>query len=81
MARPVDVSAIQPTDIVRVQQAGRVFHATVRGRGVGAFAIEPHDRTLRTRRAAPGEIIDHWVHASRTQLTAEGQLTIEDLAG
>jgi hypothetical protein len=80
-ARPVDTSAIQPADIVRVQQGGRVFHATVRGRGVGGFAIEPHDRAIRARRAAASEIIDHWMHADRVDIAPDGQLTLEDLAG
>jgi hypothetical protein len=77
--RPVDISAIRPTDIVRVQQSGRVFHATVRGRGVGGFAIEPHDRAVRSRRAAPAEIVDHWIHAGRTQVAPDGQLSLGDL--
>ena len=79
--RPVDTSAIQPTDIVRVQQGGRVFHATVRGRGVGGFAIEPHDRAVRSRRAAPHEIVDHWLHAARLEPAPDAQLSLEDLTG
>ena len=80
-AAQVNTEAIHAGDIVHVAQAGRLFHATVRGRGVGGFVIEPHDRATRARRAAPGEIVGHWVHTSRTQVAPDGQLTLEDLDG
>src|SRR4051812_21829604 len=77
----VDIDTIHPSDVVLVQQGGRVFHATIRGRGVGGFVIEPHDRAVRARRAAASEIIDHWMHADRVDIAPDGQLTLEDLAG
>jgi hypothetical protein len=64
---------------VLVSQRGRTFYATVRGRGVGGLVIEPHDRTVRARRAAPGEVVDHWVHAERAEAGPDGQLALEGL--
>jgi hypothetical protein len=74
----VDIDSIHPSDVVLVQQGGRLFHATIRGRGVGGFVIEPHDRDVRARQARPSEIADHWMHAERAaEAIAEGQLSLE----
>jgi hypothetical protein len=81
MPRPVDLDAIRPQDVVLVSTGGRVFHATVSGRGVGGFSIEPHDRTVRARHARPGELVDHWLHAERAQAIPDGQLSLEELTG
>jgi hypothetical protein len=78
MAVMVDMENIHPNDVVLVRQSGRVFHATVRGRGVGGFVIEPHDRAVRARHARPSEIAEHWMHAERaSEAIAEGQLALE----
>ena len=73
----VDLAAIHPNDVVLVSQRGRAFYATVRGRGVGGLVIEPHDRSVRARRASPAEVVDHWVHAERTETRPDGQLALE----
>jgi hypothetical protein len=77
---PVDIDAIHPRDVVLVSQRGRTFYATVRGRGVGGLVVEPHDRTVRAHRAAPAEVVDHWVHAERAEPALEGQLALEGLS-
>ena len=77
----VDIDTIHPNDVVLVRQGGRVFHATVRGRGVGGFVIEPHDRAVRTRQARASEIAEHWMRADRAaEAIAEGQLSLEVVA-
>ena len=77
---PVDVETVHAGDVVLVSSGGRVFHATVRGRGVGGFAIDPHDRGVRVRRARLEEVVEHWMRAERAQAIADGQLSLEDLA-
>jgi hypothetical protein len=76
---PVDHAAIRPGDVVLVSQRGRTFHATVRGRGVGGLVIEPHDRSVRARRVAPAELVDHWFHAERAEPGLDGQLVLDVL--
>jgi hypothetical protein len=76
---PIDLASIHPNDVVLVSQRGRTFYATVRGRGLGGLVVEPHDRAVRSRRAAPAEVVDHWVHAERAETMLEGQLALEGL--
>ena len=77
LRRAVEHTAIGPSDVVLVTQGGRVFHATVKGSGVGGYTIEPHDRTVRARVARSHEIIDHWLHAERAVAVSDGQLSLE----
>jgi len=77
--RVVDLSQVQPRDVVLVSQRGRVFHATVQGAEVGGLVVAPHDPTVRARSVRPGEIIDHWVHADRAEPMTAAQLAIDGL--
>ena len=57
------VRDIHRGDIVLVSKGGRLFHATVAGRGAaGALAVVPLDRGVRHRVAAAREVVDHWAH-------------------
>jgi hypothetical protein len=74
------VRLINPGDLVLVSRSGRLFHARVRGRDAsGGYAIEPIERGVRNRRAAAGEIVDHWAHTreARPDRPAPGQLALE----
>ena len=75
--RVVDLSQVQPRDVVLVSQRGRVFHATVQGAEVGGLVVAPHDPTVRARSVRPGEIIDHWVHSDRAEAVDDGQLALD----
>jgi hypothetical protein len=58
--------AIEASDIVRVSERGRLFHAVVRGRGPGGqLLVEPIERGISHRHASAREIVDHWTHARR----------------
>jgi hypothetical protein len=79
--RPVDHEAIHPRDVVLVNQRGQVFYALVRGRRGTGYAVEPNGaRGARPTVVRAGEIVDHWVHAERTEPVPDGQLALEDLA-
>jgi hypothetical protein len=79
--RAVDLETIHPRDVVLVNQRGQVFYALVKGRRGSGYAVEPHDRGARPTIVRASEIVDHWVHAERTEPVPDGQLALEDLAG
>jgi hypothetical protein len=52
-------------DIVRCSMGGRVFHALVRSRRLGALEITALEKGIPHARVTSRDVIDHWPHASR----------------
>ncbi len=80
----MQLDGIAPGDIVRLSVRGRIFHAIVRGAGTGGLAVEPIERGVSCRRAAPGDVIEHWESAGRPRAEAgravsPGQRSFDDL--
>jgi hypothetical protein len=70
---------INPGDVVLVNRKGRLFHARVKGLdAAGGFAVEPIERNISYRHAAPREIVDHWAHTAEARPPAppDGQLPL-----
>jgi hypothetical protein len=60
------VRGIDPGDLVLVNKRGRLFHARVRSVDPnGTLRLEPLERNVSYREAAPREVADHWRHAGR----------------
>jgi hypothetical protein len=73
---------INPGDVVLVSRKGRLFHAKVKGRdATGGFAVEPIERNISYRHAAPREIVDHWAHTAEARPPGppDGQLRLDPL--
>lgn len=66
----MQLDGISPGDIVRLSVRGRVFHAIVRGAGPGSLTVDPIERGISCRRAAPGDVLEHWESASRPRAEA-----------
>jgi len=66
----MQVEGISPGDIVRLSVRGRVFHAIVRGAGAGVLSVEPIERGVSCRRAAAGDVIEHWESVGRPRAEA-----------
>jgi hypothetical protein len=74
--------AIETSDIVKVSERGRLFHAVVRGRGPGGrLLVEPIERGISHRQVGAREIVDHWAHADRAgdePAVSHGQLDLSE---
>lgn len=72
---------ITPGDMLRVSASGRVFHALVRGRVVGGWAVEPIERGVSVRRVKAADVVEHWARSARPRGGAErsAQRSLDDL--
>lgn len=62
------MAAIKPGDIVQCNKKGRLFHAKVKGAGVGGtLLVQPIERNISYRHIAASEIADHWSHTVATR--------------
>jgi len=80
----VQLEGISPGDIVRLSVRGRVFHAIVRGAGPRSLTVDPIERGVSCRRAAPADVLEHWESASRPRAesgraVSPGQRSLDDL--
>ena len=80
----MQTDGIAPGDMVRLSVRGRIFHALVRGVDSRGLAVDPVERGISCRRAAPGEVLEHWASAGRPRADASrevipGQRSLDDL--
>jgi hypothetical protein len=61
----MNLAAVRPDDIVRVNKKGRVFEAFVLAKTAGKLDIEPIQRGITYTTASAREVICHWAKRGR----------------
>jgi len=68
--------------MVRVSSQGRIFHAVVRGSGLGGLDVDPIERGVSRRRVKARDVVEHWSRTSRPRTesaTDREQRSFDDL--
>jgi hypothetical protein len=69
----MQLAAVRPDDIVRVNKKGRVFAALVLAKREGRLEIEPLQRGITYTTASAREVICHWAKRGRPRSSGRAQ--------